>query len=133
MSIGIVYLLCLATHIYPEHANRFLLAVKKACDCIWERGLLTKGVGLCHGIAGNAYCFLIYARTLKQVRSRSGDNISTPHRTVPTDVENKPHHIIDISVRRAHTFAQFIIEHFDELRDIPDKPYSLYGGENGDV
>lgn len=30
----------------------------RALDCIWERGLLTKGGGICHGIAGNGYSFL---------------------------------------------------------------------------
>ncbi len=28
------------------------------CNCIWQRGLLTKGVGLCHGISGNALVFV---------------------------------------------------------------------------
>jgi hypothetical protein len=29
-----------------------------ALDEIWRRGILRKGSGICHGIAGNAYCFL---------------------------------------------------------------------------
>ena len=29
-----------------------------AGDVVWERGLLTKGYGLCHGTAGNGYVFL---------------------------------------------------------------------------
>ena len=27
-------------------------------DNVWQRGLLKKGLGLCHGIAGNGYAFL---------------------------------------------------------------------------
>lgn len=35
--------------------------LKEAADCaevIWQRGLLRKGYGLCHGTAGNGYAFL---------------------------------------------------------------------------
>lgn len=35
--------------------------LKEAADCaevIWQRGLLRKGYGICHGTAGNAYAFL---------------------------------------------------------------------------
>ena len=31
-------------------------------DCtevIWKRGLLKKGYGICHGVAGNGYAFLV--------------------------------------------------------------------------
>lgn len=35
--------------------------LKEAADCaevIWQRGLLRKGYGVCHGTAGNGYAFL---------------------------------------------------------------------------
>lgn len=35
--------------------------LKEATDCaevIWQRGLLRKGYGICHGTAGNGYAFL---------------------------------------------------------------------------
>ncbi len=35
--------------------------LKAALDCgevVWRRGLLRKGYGLCHGVAGNAYTFI---------------------------------------------------------------------------
>lgn len=34
-------------------------------EVIWRYGLLKKGPGLCHGIAGNAYCFLTLWRMAK--------------------------------------------------------------------
>lgn len=41
--------------------------LKEAADCaevIWQRGLLRKGYGLCHGTAGNGYAFLsLYQQT----------------------------------------------------------------------
>ena len=30
-----------------------------ACNCVWEEGLLRKGLGLCHGISGNAWPLLL--------------------------------------------------------------------------
>lgn len=30
-------------------------AALKAGKCVWKQGLLRKGLGLCHGICGNAY------------------------------------------------------------------------------
>jgi lantibiotic modifying enzyme len=33
-----------------------------AGDVVWERGLLRKGYGVCHGTAGNGYVFLTLYR-----------------------------------------------------------------------
>ena len=39
----------------------------KAGELIWERGLLKKGNGLCHGTAGNGYAFIhLYQVRLKK-------------------------------------------------------------------
>ena len=35
--------------------SSYLESVKLAADCTWERGLLNKGLQLCHGITGNTY------------------------------------------------------------------------------
>jgi len=39
-------------------------ALRRASDCVWKRGLLSKGVGLCHGIAGNGLALLSAWRAL---------------------------------------------------------------------
>jgi hypothetical protein len=36
---------------------------------IWQRGLLKKGLGLCHGISGNGYAFLSAYRATRDVTS----------------------------------------------------------------
>ena len=41
---------------------KYLAAARRCADVVWHRGLLKKGDGLCHGIAGNAYSFLALAR-----------------------------------------------------------------------
>ncbi len=40
----------------------FEKAAYMAADCTLKNGVLLKGFGLCHGITGNAYCFLSYYR-----------------------------------------------------------------------
>jgi lantibiotic modifying enzyme len=36
---------------------RYLEAAVACGDVVWQRGLLKKGCGICHGVAGNAYVF----------------------------------------------------------------------------
>jgi lantibiotic modifying enzyme len=74
---------------------------------IWPRGLLTKGVGLCHGISGNALVFLALART----SSSSNDR--------------------DYWQQMAIHYARFAADHLSELEQVPDRPYSLYEGLGG--
>ena len=38
--------------------QRYLEAAIGCGEVVWRRGLLRKGYGLCHGVAGNAYTFL---------------------------------------------------------------------------
>ena len=39
-----------------------LLTLRKAANLCWERGLLRKGPGVCHGVAGTGYVFLLLYR-----------------------------------------------------------------------
>lgn len=38
--------------------DRYLNSMQRATNNMWEKGLLTKGMMLCHGIMGNTYMFL---------------------------------------------------------------------------
>lgn len=38
--------------------STYLAAARRASDALWEKGLLKKGLGFCHGVAGNGYAFL---------------------------------------------------------------------------
>ena len=60
--------------------------------------VFVQGLGLCHGISGNAYSFLSLYRVTKD----------------------------DLYKRRAQQFAQIMAEHWKEMKDIPDTPLSLY-------
>lgn len=37
----------------------YLQTALECGDVVWRRGLLTKGYSICHGVAGNAYTFLV--------------------------------------------------------------------------
>lgn len=41
---------------------KYLEAAREASDVVWERGILKKGVALCHGICGGIYAFLAIYR-----------------------------------------------------------------------
>jgi len=81
----------------PQH----LPAALRAGEAIWECGLLRKGPGACHGVAGNAYAFLY----LYQI---TGD-------------EQWRH--------RAAQFALFMeSSEFQRGSRVPDHPFSLFEG-----
>lgn len=72
---------------------------------MWRRGLLRKGVGLCHGISGNAFVFLALARADEEGRLGW--------------------------LAMAHAFERFGLEHLMDLKDNPDIPCSLFEGIGG--
>jgi hypothetical protein len=50
--------------------NQTYLEVAKdlAASVIQPRGLLRKGVGLCHGVSGNSFCFLSLANAMRELQ-----------------------------------------------------------------
>ena len=97
---GHVLLLVKAAEVLDEPL--YLERAKRIADhVIWPRGLLRKGVGLCHGIAGNAYAFLALAK-----------------------------HDASF-IAKARYFADFGLRSLRELEHVPDRPYSLFEGLGG--
>ena len=46
----------------------YLELAKSAADVVWQRGLLRKGYGLCHGTAGNGYILLDLYRATNDIK-----------------------------------------------------------------
>lgn len=91
---------------FARHASDsavYVTAAERACSLLWERGLLLKGVGLCHGIGGNALAFLSMYRHAKQV----------------------------VYLERARVFAALGLRLLPHLLRVPDRPYSLFEGVGG--
>ena len=100
---GVVHLLARAYRHWGD--DKYLQAALAAGEGIWSCGLLRKGPGICHGVAGNAYAFLLL------------------HQLQP----QRPSHL-----RRARAFAAFLER--AEFRDgarTPDCPWSLHEGWAG--
>lgn len=99
---GVVYLLAKAYTIW--HDEKYLLAALRCGELVWNKGLLRKGPGICHGIAGNGYVFLLLYRITKD----------------------------ELHLRRARQFAAFMqTEEFKANSRVPDAPYSLFEGIAG--
>eukprot|EP00523_Entomoneis_sp_CCMP467_P002357 CAMPEP_0168753632 /NCGR_PEP_ID=MMETSP0724-20121128/19048_1 /TAXON_ID=265536 /ORGANISM="Amphiprora sp., Strain CCMP467" /LENGTH=457 /DNA_ID=CAMNT_0008802011 /DNA_START=6 /DNA_END=1379 /DNA_ORIENTATION=- len=105
-AVGHVLLLAQAASVYNHEPYR-LLACDIAKYVICPRGLLRKGVGLCHGISGNSYALLILASQ--------------------ADNEKDAKHLAS----QARLFAEFALKHLPSLESVPDRPYSLYEGVGG--
>lgn len=48
--------------------SSYLERATAAGDVVWQRGLVRKGYGLCHGVAGNAYVFLELYKVTKELK-----------------------------------------------------------------
>ena len=57
---GVVYLFAKAFLVWKD--PKYLQACLKCGEITWQRGLLKKGAGICHGIAGSGYVFLLLYR-----------------------------------------------------------------------
>ena len=85
---------------------KYLEACKKVNDIIWEKGLLKKGPGICHGTAGSGFAHLILYRLTN---------------------DNK-------YLYRAAKFADFLLtDTFKSGARTPDSPFSLFEGLAGTV
>ncbi|EFN56480.1 hypothetical protein CHLNCDRAFT_35227 [Chlorella variabilis] len=98
-ATGAVFLLCKAHEQLADPT--YLRAAERSGESVWERGLLKKGPGSCHGISGSAYALLRLYRTTGQ----------------------------DKWLHRALKFAEFMdSEEFTAGARTPDHPLSLFEG-----
>eukprot|EP00474_Spongospora_subterranea_P001455 CRZ01913.1 hypothetical protein [Spongospora subterranea] len=101
-SPGIVPLLA---RIAEDNGNGdgYNASIRMSLEDIWRRGLLTKGLGLCHGIAGNGYAYL----------------------RADLDVDH------GVNLIRSLAFAETGWESVQDLINVPDNPISLFEGLSG--
>lgn len=101
---GIIHLLLQAHLRRPE--ERYLAAARRSADAIWQRGLLRKGPGICHGVAGSGLAQLVMYRHTKEQRY----------------------------LHRAARMAEFLDDKsFLSVARVPDRQYSLFEGLAGTV
>ena len=111
--IGAVHLFLLAEELYPK--NDFKQTALKCNNCLWERGLLYKGNGVCHGMSGVIYGLIkLYKFTKDELYLKEAVGIC--HGTFDPEVQ------------------KLVKQYEDPQRysvGIPDTPYSLMEGEGG--
>lgn len=98
---GVMHMLIKAYQVYRDKS--LFESALQCGEVIWKRGLLRKGFGLCHGIAGNAYAFLHLYQLTRDLRH----------------------------LYRAGKFAQFYFENRDKIAWRADSQASLYEGYAG--
>ncbi|CRL03318.1 CLUMA_CG016555, isoform A [Clunio marinus] len=101
---GVVYLMAKAYLIFKE--QKYLKSCLKCGELVWNKGLLRKGPGICHGVSGNGYVFLLLYRLTNDLKH----------------------------LYRASCFAKFLINaDFKEHARPPDNPSTLYEGYAGAI
>jgi lantibiotic modifying enzyme len=119
-ATGHILLLVKAFEIF--HEDKYLVKAQNiATRVLIPRGLLKKGVGLCHGISGNAYALLAIHRATIKLRKKS---------CLDQAQDDSNLHSSEW-LAMAINFAVFALEKLDELKDVPDRPYSLFEGMAG--
>ncbi len=103
-AVGAAQLFARAYRLFKH--ERYAGGARAAAEHVWAFGLVRKGPGLCHGVAGNAYAFLaLYAAT------------------------GEP-----LQLQRARHFAAFMLsERGRSTFTRPDHPHSLMEGSAGAV
>jgi len=101
-------------------SNAARIALARGGNIVYERGLLRKGVGLCHGVAGSVYALLAVSSALD----------SYDHGQVLESPGEGAHWLM-----RAVWLAQLATDYErltsqGEMR-VPDRPYSLHEGIAG--
>ncbi|VUZ42986.1 unnamed protein product [Hymenolepis diminuta] len=103
-AAGAVYVYARAYQLWKD--QKYLDEVFKCADVAWHRGLLKKGPGICHGVAGSGYVQLVAYRATGCTEKRFED--------------------------RARACAAFLHEEaFKRGARRPDNPYSLFEGLAG--
>ncbi|KAF2069487.1 hypothetical protein CYY_009197 [Polysphondylium violaceum] len=89
---------------YFNKNPKYLDCAIKSSNAIWKHGLLVKGSGICHGISGNAYSFLLIYKESKD----------------------------PIWLFKTLAFVKLLLtQSFFKLLNTPDNPYSLFEGVGG--
>ncbi|MCJ1264682.1 LanC-like protein 2 [Lobaria immixta] len=113
-------------------------AIRLASERVWEEGLLSKGGGLCHGIAGNAWPWLVLHDSFEYDADAMSVARETFAERTGTTLGEMRGMSGDHFLSRALAFLQQATQtqpfnmQSDEYR-MPDKPYGLYEGLSGTI
>ncbi|KAL4782880.1 hypothetical protein BJX76DRAFT_274910 [Aspergillus varians] len=115
-------------------------ALRLAADRVWEEGLLSKGGGLCHGIAGNAWPFLLLHNVFEynsDVLTRARENYANRDFGLIPEMLTGDFFLsralaMLLHCRETRPYNQSPETASNKYR-MPDNPYSLFEGLSGTV
>ena len=129
-------MLCEAASFYPEKKKAYIKIAESIGDVIWSEGLLLKGNGLCHGIAGNAYMLHTLHRVFIRFYKESKD-------------DEEQQNLMLRSIYWRDRCLEFVKAMYDEkiqeacsehnnfgarmTQGVPDYPWSLMEGLSGEI
>ena len=111
--VGAVHLYLIAEELFPS--NNFKNVAIKCNKCLWERGLLLKGNGICHGMSGTCYALMkLYQFTKEELYLK--ECLAVANATFDSEIQKKISKFVDPQRR---------------VVGKPDYPYSLMEGDGG--
>jgi Lanthionine synthetase C-like protein len=119
-----IHILALNFHFQIYKHERYLQAAKTCAEVIWKRGILKKGYGICHGVAGNGYALLqVYQCTgvSFEFYFKNNDNFS--------DITLQDNRYL----YEALQFADWCTTYDEFQGGVPDRPNSLFEGLAGTI
>ncbi len=108
-------------------------AIRLGSERVWEEDLLSKGGGLCHGIAGNAWPWLLLHEMViagengKVKPLEAGQTSATQHKTLSADYFLSRALAFLLAARDTQPFAA------SSLYRMPDNPFGLFEGLAGTI
>jgi len=109
-------------------------AMRLGSERVWEEGLLSKGGGLCHGITGNAWPWLLLHEKFKGEEDRKP---TTLYEGEPTSTSQHERLSADYFLSKALAFLLAARETQPSSTDspyrMPDNPFSLFEGLAGTI
>ncbi|KAJ7250599.1 hypothetical protein C8J57DRAFT_1078520 [Mycena rebaudengoi] len=122
---GVLLLLCTVLRCCASPANpllrKVIAAVQHGAALVYRHGLLSKGVGLCHGVAGNVFSLLAVSDVLDRSQSCTNKGMFVPGND----------YYLTRAVHLAHLATGHEALTAQGLMRVPDHPWSLYEGMAG--
>ena len=119
-------------------AHHYQIKAQQIAECVLlPRGLLRKGVGLCHGISGNAFCFMaIYDAAILDMKMTMPSKLKSKNTFGgTTSKSNTTATTSDSDAEKwlgyTYNYVNAALDNLVDLERIPDRPYSLYEGLGG--
>jgi hypothetical protein len=117
------------TSLTERQQDRFVVSLQRGCALVYMRGLLRKGIGLCHGVAGSVYALLAASDVLDAPCTVNISQSSRSEATTSPSNYHAPYFTQAAHLAHLATYSSSLTRKGD--MKTPDHPWSLYEGMAG--